>query len=401
MRILFLSSRLPYPPDRGDRLRLFHIIKRLSQTEHKLFLISFIEKKNELEYLVELRRFCDGVKVVKLSRLSSMIKAVLGIFSHTPLQISYYKSKKMKKEIERFLLEKEINVIYVHLFRMAPYVEHRSNIYKVLDLTDVISIEIERSMKYRKGLNKKIYSLESPRLRQYEKRMAAKFDETWVISETEAKILRDLSPDAHIEIVTNGVDLDYFKPEENCEKKQRIIFVGNLQVAHNIDAVLFFYEKIFPYILQKYPEIRFYVVGADPHQKIKSLSKDHRVVVTGFVRNLNQYLNEALIFVAPLRFGAGVQNKILEAMASGLPVVCTSLANQGIKAKNEKEILIADNPIEFGNLILDLIDNADKSRLMGIAGRKFVAAKFNWDHALARFSEVEELIYSKRLLRQD
>lgn len=398
MHILFLSSRLPYPPDRGDRLRLFNIIKKLSQTDNRLFLISFIENKRELEYAKELDKLCDEVKVIKLSRLSSEIKAALRIFSHIPLQISYYKSKIMQKQIDAFIHKKEINVIYVHLFRMAPYVEHYSNIHKILDLTDIISTEIERSMKYRSGLNKKIYSLELPRLRQYEKRLSAKFEESWVISEAEAKILRDLSPEANVKIITNGVDLDCFKPRNRLEKKESIIFVGNLQVAHNIDAVLFFYEKIFPHISYEYPNIKFYIIGADPHQSIKNLAKDQRVVVTGFVENLNRYLNESLVFVAPLRFSAGIQNKILEAMSSCLPVVCTALANEGIKARNGEEILIADNPIEFANLVMHLIRNSEKRKSLGIAGRRFVETKFSWDHALARLSEIKELIQSKQFI---
>lgn len=395
MNILFLCSRFPYPPDRGDRQRMFSIIKRLSFSHHRLFLISFIAQKEELDHIDHLKRYCEEVIVERLPVYKSKTKATLGLFSKLPLQVAYYQSKKMKQRIAKFVNEKLIDVIYVHLFRMAPYVEHHQNLYKLIDLTDVISSEIEKSLKYRSGPNKWVYSLELPRIRNYESKISAQFDECWVISQTDADILRKLSPSGNIVVIPNGVDMTFFRPLDNNTKEKIVIFVGHLRVAHNVDAVLFFYHNVFPLVIQKYPETKFYIVGANPHSKIKRLCKDPHVVVTGFVQNLNHYLNMACVFVAPLRFSTGIQTKILEAMSAGVPVVCSSLANEGLRAKVGQEILVADDPLDFASLVNELMGHPERARFVTKKARAFVERNLNWKLAVDRIGKIEKIVQGK------
>lgn len=401
MNILFLCSRFPYPPDRGDRLRLFNIMKELSFSNHRLFLISFIARKEELNYIDHMKGYCEEIMVEHLPPHKSEMKAALGLFSEWPLQVAYYQSKNMKKRIDTFLNQKPVDLIYVHLFRMASYVQQRENPYRLVDLTDVISSEIERSLEYRAGLNKWIYSLELARIREYERRISAEFDECWVISQNDADILKKLSPRSSIAVIPNGVDMSFFRPLDNNTKKKIVIFVGHLRVAHNVDAVLYFYHNIFPLVTREHPETKFYVVGADPHSKIKRLSEDPRVVVTGYVPNLNDYLNMARVFVAPLRFSTGIQNKILEAMAAGLPVVCSSLANEGLKATVGEEIMVADDPSDFANLVSELVGCPEKAEFLATKGRAFVQKNTSWKLAVDRIGEIEKGLLGTQRINQE
>lgn len=390
MNILFLSSRIPYPPIRGDKLRLYHIIRKLSSSGHRLFLISFIEEREEISYIKRLRGYCEEVIVEYLPRYRSEIKALKGIFTKLPLQVAYYQSGRMKKIIDNFLSGKTVDLIYVHLFRMAPYALNYKDVYKILDLTDVVSKEIELSISHRSGIKKLIYNLEFPRIRRYEIIISSEFDETWVISEYEAKLLRSYSPNSRVEVVTNGVDTDYFRPVNIKKNLFSLIFVGNLQVDHNVDAILYFYKDIFPLIRRKIPQTKFYITGASPDHRVKILSRDKNVVVTGLVKDLNLNLNKANIFIAPLRFSAGVQNKILEAMSAGLPVVCSPLANQGIEAVPEREILIANNSLHFAEQLIYLMENPERCKEIGLSARKFVKKYFKWENVIKKFQTIED-----------
>jgi sugar transferase (PEP-CTERM/EpsH1 system associated) len=401
MNILFLCSRFPYPPNRGDKLRAFNIIRELSSANHRLYLISFIAESKELNYLDHLKRYCEEVIVEYLPPYRSQIKAALGLFSKRPLQIAYYQSRKMRRRIHEFLNQNSIDLIYVHLFRMASYVEHHQNLYKLVDLTDAVSSEMEKSLEYRSGINKWIYSLEFSRIREYERKITTGFDECWVISQRDAEILKKLSPSSNIVVMPNGVNMNFFRPLNNSTKEKIIIFVGHLRVDHNIDAVLFFYHDIFPLIIKKYPETNFYIVGPDPHSKIKNLCKDPRVIVTGFIEDLNHYLNKAMVFVAPLRFASGIQNKILEAMSAGVPVVCSSLANEGLQAKVGQDILVADNPLEFANLVNDLMNNPKKVEFLTQNAREFVRRNFNWNLAVDRITGIERMIRGRPAPERD
>ncbi|HVP35642.1 MAG TPA: TIGR03087 family PEP-CTERM/XrtA system glycosyltransferase [Terriglobales bacterium] len=392
METLFLTSRLPFPPNRGDKLRVFNFLKNLSRAGQIIHLLSFIGSEKEQEYLIELHKFCEKIVTVLLPPLASNLKAVFGLLDKIPLQVSYYRSNKMFREVKRMMDENKYDVIYVHLFRMAPYVLNCKNVYKIVDLTDVVSKEIELSISHRSGIKKWIYNVEFPRIRSYETKISSEFDETWVISKHEAELLRKYSPYSKIEVVPNGVDIDYFKPLNLEEDPYRLIFVGNLQIDHNIDAILYFYKEIFPVVRRKIPQTKFYIVGASPDHRLSNLARDKNVIITGLVDDLNLYLNQANIFVAPLRFSAGVQNKILEAMSAGLPVVCSDLANQGIKATPEREILIANNSLHFAEQLLYLLKNHERCKVIGLSAREFVKRNFKWETVVERFQVSEERV---------
>jgi len=279
---------------------------------------------------------------------------------------------------------------------MAYYVEEcQQGIYKVLDFTDVISNHLERSIKFRSWLERQIYSVEWLRIKEYEKKISRKFDECWVISRKEAEILSNFSPLANVKIVPNGVDLELFKPIKD-NKDDRLIFVGYLRSAYNVDAILFFCRQILPRVKKAFPSVKFYVVGDQPPRKIRALAKEGNVVVTGFVDDLCGLLNKSKIFVAPFQFSSGVQNKILEAMASGLPVVCTSLTNEGLGATPNEEILIADDPKKFSDYLIELLTDDKRREKIGLQAREFVKRNFDWNRVVQRIEEIGNFIFTNR-----
>lgn len=388
MQILCLTSRLPYPPTRGDRLRAYNFIKHLS-AEHTLHLVSFIAQDAETQYLDPLKEFCRQIQVVRMSKTQSALAVARNIWRPEPLQTLYYRSKEMRRRVNQMLSANQFDAVYVHLFRMAPYVAGYSNLYRILDLTDVISSEVKRSMPYRNFLSRTIYGLEQPRIARVERQLVNTFDEAWLISRHDHQLLANECPSANILVIPNGVDVGRFYPTDQPPRPNSLIFVGHLGVFHNIDAVSFLVQAVLPLVRQRVSDCSVNIVGAEPVAQVQSLAQNPAVTVTGFVDDLNAYLNKATVFVAPLRFAAGVQNKVLEAMAAGRPVVTTSVVNKGLGASPGLELFVADTAPEMADCIVSLLNDADLASAIGRAGRKFVQQHFGWHHAVDRMRVIE------------
>jgi glycosyltransferase involved in cell wall biosynthesis len=273
---------------------------------------------------------------------------------------------------------------------MAPYVANHPELYRVVDLTDVISTEVGRSLPYRGALSRLLYMLERPRIARYERWVAENFEETWLISAADRDVLTRACPTANIQVITNGVDIDTLHPTGADPVPGRLIFVGHMGVFHNIDAAEVLARDVLPLVRRLIPAASLQIVGADPALRVQQLGSIPSVEVAGFVPDLNAALNQAAVFVAPLRFAAGIQNKVLEAMAAGRPVVTTSLVNEGLGAEPGEEILLADTPAALAACLVELLSDEETRNQVGAAGRRFVTRKFSWDHAGRRMSEIEE-----------
>jgi sugar transferase (PEP-CTERM/EpsH1 system associated) len=391
MQILVLTPRLPYPPNRGDRLRAFNFIKHLSQ-EHKLSLVSFIADQSEQELLPSLADYCQELRVLQMGPAHSTVSVACNLWRSDPFQILYYRSQAMHRLVDRVLRENNFDVVYVHLFRMAPYVAHWSQSYRIVDLTDVISQEVVRSLPYRGLLSRLIYRMDRSRIERYERLVAESFEETWLISEADRQILSRDCLDANIQIVTNGIDREHFYPTDQPCKPNHLIFVGHLRVFHNVDGARHLVQDILPLVRRQIPDCTLEVVGADPGPQVRRLADNPAVTVTGFVPDLNTYLNRAAVFVAPLRFAAGVQNKVLEAMATARPVVTTSVVNAGLGAQPGHEILVADDAPTAAEQIVTLLRDGDLRARIGTAGLRFVRDKYRWEHVVRRMRAIQGLL---------
>jgi polysaccharide biosynthesis protein PslH len=395
MRILFITSRLPYPPNRGDRLRAFNFIKSLHR-EYEIYLISFISNAIELKHLPALEQYCKDIKLIKKRPIKSALSVILNFWKPEPLQSLYYRSSKMSSIINHTLVENPIDVVYVHLFRMAQFVIDQEHHYRILDLTDVISEEIKRSLPYRNFVWKLLYSIEYSRIERYEKKLANLFDEIWLISKAEQNKLKSQTSQSNILTITNGIDTQIFHPIDVNPIPYSLIFTGHMGIPHNIDAARFFALEVLPGIQKVFPESTFIIAGAEPARSVLDLSYQPNVKVLGYVEDLNYELNRAQIFVAPLRFAAGVQNKVLEAMAAGRPVITTSIVNEGINAKADEDIIIADTPDEYIMKISRLFSDRTLQEKIGLSGENFVRNNFSWDFVSRRMNYLESKITSNR-----
>ena len=388
MRVLFLTSRLPYPPDRGDRYRTFNFIRQMS-AEHDVVLVSFIGSEKERAHVEALEPYCSAVHVVLQTPLQSVRAVALNAWRKTPLQVLYYRSRAMRRTIDELAATASCDAVYIHLFRMAPYGERLRDHYRIVDLTDAVSREIEQSLPYRGLLSRAVYTLERPRIERYERLVTADCDEAWFIAERDRRVLARACPEADTYVVPNGVDLERYRPPAKEPGPHELVFVGNMSVLHNIDAVQYLVREILPGVRARAPEAHLTVVGADPVPDILALNEHPAVTVTGFVPDLNRALNRAAVFVAPLRFAAGVQTKVIEAMAAGRPVVTTRVVNEGVGAVPDRDLLVADDPAVLIGQIAALCGDPERRRRLGAAARRFVAEHHTWRVLTDRMRAVE------------
>jgi len=394
MRLLFLTSRLPWPPDRGDKIRTFNILRKLSE-DHEIYLVSFVADKSEEAEVKILEQYCHEIHTVNLPFWQSVFSVCLNGWRGSPLQVEYYRSKKMDRLIDRIIVDEQIDAVYVHLFRMAPYVSKQSGLFRIVDLTDIISQEISSSLPYRSIPSRFIYKVEVKRIASYECLVAKWADETWLVSQSDILRLERVCPGKNVQLVPIGVDRDVFFPMNRKPRKNKLIFVGNLNVFHNVDAITYFVQDIFPIIKGTVPDCSFTIVGAGESSKVRNLANVPGVTLSGFVENLNEELNKAVIFVAPLRFSAGVQFKVLQAMAAGVPVIATRNVAAGLGARPEHEIEVADNAQEFAEKVIKLLKDHQQRSALGLAGRTFIEDQFSWHMVADRVKIIESRILKK------
>ncbi|MEZ4771126.1 MAG: TIGR03087 family PEP-CTERM/XrtA system glycosyltransferase [Caldilineales bacterium] len=392
MRLLCLTPRLPFPPDRGDRLRAFNLIKRLGG-EHELHLLSFIASDKERQHTAALSPYFKSVQVVQLSPRRSAATAALNAWRRLPMQALYYRSAAMQRLVDETLRRQRFDAAYIHLFRVAPYLDRQRGLYRVVDLTDVISSELARSMAYRGAASRLVYKVERPRIARYEREVAQRFEEVWLVSEHDRQLLAAECPDANTRVVPNGVDLGTFHPTGQPAEPNSLLFTGHMRVFHNIDAATFLAQEILPLVRRQIPDCTLTLAGADPGPDVQALASEPGVTVAGYVPDLNAALNRTAVFAAPLRFAAGVQNKVLEAMAAGRPVVTTPVVNQGLGAQPGRDLLIADDAATMASQIVGLLRDGAQREQIGRAGREFVSRRFSWDVAADRMQEIAQALH--------
>jgi len=378
MRILLITPRLPYPPYRGDKLKIFNLLKRLSK-ENSVHLVSFVEKKSELDYLPYLSPYCEAIEVVPLRRWQSYLKCFFGLFSKLPLQVHYFKSQRMRRRLEEICRSHHFEVIHTHLIRMAQYTTALRHPLKALDLTDAVSLYLQRFLAREKNpVMKLLLKLELARISRYES-VVEQFHACFVCSEPDREQLRKAAPEANIRIIPNGVDLAYFSNSTAVKyEPHRIVFTGNLTYHPNIDGIFYFVQEIFPLIKKEASAAKFYIVGQSPPAQVRALASAE-VIVTGFVEDIKQHYLSSAVAVSPIRFGAGTLNKILEPLALGVPVVATSMGIEGLDLSIGKDILVADRPHAFAKHVIHILKDNEFRDKLGKAGMTIVRRLYDWD----------------------
>lgn len=407
-KILVLTPRFPYPVIGGDKLRIYYICKELKRAGFELTLISFVEDEKEKEAVND--NIFAKIITVRLPKWRSYLNTEFGIFSKKPLQISYYRSKKMQDAINEMLARAPYDGVLVHLIRMAPYALSLSSgvpnisvpissdiglrkIRFILEMTDAISLNYERNRKQSgRGLMGLIYRIEENRVRKYEKLCLEKFDASVVVSKIDAAYLNQSTENKYkdkLQVMGNGVMENFLKSETRERDPNVIVFEGNLRTHQNEDAILYFVSNIYPLIKREIAGVRFRIVGANPSSKISRLNSKNGIEVTGEVSDVKAELSKAAVSVAPMRIVAGVQNKVLESMVTGTAVIGTTVAFSGIPdAKEGEHYIKQDDPKEFAKAIVTLMRDESKRKSIGEAGKKLVSENYTFDRQLAGYSEL-------------
>jgi sugar transferase (PEP-CTERM/EpsH1 system associated) len=379
MKILYIAHRIPYPPNKGEKIRAFHQIQYLSRI-HEVYLTCLVDEKKDLPSVKVLEKYCTSVDAVYRDKLVSRVLALFALFTNKPLSVASFYSRALARKIARRLRSERFDRIFVSCSAMTEYVRHVSDIPKVVDFVDVDSEKWRLYADYRPFPLSWIYRLEAKRLARYEEEIVQGFDHSLFISDREVALFQQRVKNRPISFIGNGVRLDYFSPQDkSCADQPFIVFTGVMDYFPNIDAARYFCEEVFPLIRGALPDAHFYIVGRNPSWQVGKLGCQPQVTVTGAVPDIRPYLKKAMIAVVPLRIAGGVQNKILEAMAMGLPVVGTSKAFQGIHATVTDGIRIADEPKEFARQVLMLLKDPRLRRQCSLQARRYVERYHCWE----------------------
>ena len=379
MKVLFIANRFPYPPFRGDKLKIYNLCKRLS-AKHELHLICFSENASDLQYKAELENIYKSITIVPLPKLKSYANVLLGLFGKLPLQVNYFKSRRFQLALNQLLKQETFDAIHVQHLRMAQFAQQIQSTYTILDLPDAFSLYWKRRLQVpRNVLSKVLDAIESKRVIAYEKAILNDFDLNLVCSKEDLTFLKQHHTVDHIALLPNGVDTDVFKSNNHdYTHNETLLFTGNMDYAPNVDAVHYFCKDILPIIHAHKPNVKFIIAGQRPIDSVKQLANKH-VEVTGFIPELSTMYNQASVVVAPLRFGAGTQNKVLEAMSMGIPVVCSNIGFEGLGIKDGEGAFMRTDAIGFAQQVIDLLNDAALRQRTGEKGASVIRAHFSWD----------------------
>ena len=393
--ILYLCHRIPYPPNKGDKIRSFNEIKFLSRTGI-VDLITMADDPKDMKYTGELKQFCRKVMVFPLNKTVATLKGAASLMTGQSISQGYFYKKEFQKAVDSLTAAHNYDTLICFSSPMAEYVFKSAK--KMEGLADTLIMDFcdIDSDKWNQYAEKKtfplnlLYRTEARRLLAFEKKINRKFHRSVFISEKEADLFKAQHSDAkNIDIIPNGVDHTYFNPENAVTSTENslpvVAFFGAMDYYANVDGALWFVDKILPLIKKKIPEILFYIVGSNPDHRLKALTADLSIKVTGFVEDIRGYYANTKVCVIPLRIARGVQNKVLEAMSMAKAIVTTSPAVQGIEVYDGALLKIEDDSDSFAAQVICLLQDELLRKKMGQAARHHMIENFNWDHNMERF----------------
>lgn len=383
MKIFVLLSRVPYPIEKGDKLRAFHQIRCLAK-HNEIILCALSDSAVHPEALNELNKFCREVHIIPIRKPGMVWNVVKAFLNGNPLQVGYFYRCKAQKKIDNLIKQSNPDHIFCQLIRVSEYVKN-SAVSKTLDYQDIFSMGAKRRAETSSFPMKIPFLMEYRRLFRYEKMIFEKFNNKTIISQPDRDLLPHPSRN-EVAVIPNGVDYSYFSPVKG-EKKYDIVFTGNMGYPPNIDAARFIAEEIFPLVLKQFPTAKLLLAGATPHARVQALQSGN-ITVSGWMADIRDSYASSRIFIAPMRIGTGLQNKLLEAMAMEMPCITSDLANQALGARQNEEILIGSNAGDYAAHVIKLLSDQNYAELMAQNGHAFVKKVFSWENSVA---ELEKL----------
>jgi sugar transferase (PEP-CTERM/EpsH1 system associated) len=387
MKLFVLLSRIPYPLEKGDKLRAYHQVKLLAE-KHEVHLCCLTDAIPHPEARKELEKICDEVTILRLNRLLIIWRMFLAFFSDKPFQVHYFYQWRIHRQIERLIQTVKPDHIYCQLIRTTEYVKNLHTIPKTLDYMDAFNKGMDRKIKDARWHSKWFLSKESQRLVAYENLIFDYFENHTIISAQDRKLI--FHPDREkIKVIPNGVDFNFFKPQKK-EKKYDILFTGNMSYPPNVNSALYLIDEIFPLLQQEYPNIKLLIAGVKPHRSLLERASE-QVVVSGWMEDIRDAYAESKIFVAPMLIGTGLQNKLLEAMSMELPCITSPLANNALGGEPGKHLLVSKSTKEYAEAISHLLQNNEEAQQIGKSGGAWVRENYNWR---ATVEQLEQLLQS-------
>ena len=387
MRLLVLLSRFPFPLDKGDKLRAFHQLRCLAR-EHEICLFALSDGEVTPAAEAAVRPLCRGGLLVHRLRRPGIVRHMArALATGRPLQVGYYYNADAQRRMDMLLREFQPEHIYCQLIRMAEYLRpHAGQWPATLDYMDVFSAGMARRVALAPAWQRPVLALEARRLATYEARAFGWFQHHTIISDQDRQLIPHPGRQ-HIRLVLNGIDTDYFRPRPAAEKTCEVLFCGNMAYHPNVDAACFLAEEIMPLVRQRHPGARLLVAGTTPTARVLALASPE-VEISGWVPDIRAAYAGARVFVAPMRVGTGLQNKLLEAMAMQLPCVTTTLANNALRGMPGQDLEVADAADALAAHIAGLLADADAAARLAERGHGFVKKHYNWTAATNQLSEL-------------
>ena len=392
--LLYLVHRIPWPPNKGDKIRSYHILLHLAK-HFRVHLGTFIDDPADSVYLPELEKICASVCVRPLPPIRTKLRALTGLLTGEPLTLPWYRDAALRRWVDRTLREKNVEQAFIFSSTMAQYLPDASELTRVVDFVDVDSDKWTQYAATKRWPMSAVYRREGRKLLEYERKVARHSDASLFVSPAEAASFREFAPESATRVyaMNNGVDATYYSPEAvdgnspYPSGKATIVFTGAMDYWPNVDAVIWFAEAVLPRLRDRHPGIAFYIVGNRPAPQVRALAELPGITVTGFVADIRPWIRHATLCVAPLRIARGVQNKVLEAMALARPIVATPQALEGLTAQPGSEILLA--PADAA-LFADTVSHQLSSphEALGAAARARILADHDWERNLDRMEEL-------------
>jgi sugar transferase (PEP-CTERM/EpsH1 system associated) len=386
--LLYLVHRLPYPPNKGDKVRSFNLLRHLS-ARHRVFLGTFIDDPQDEAYVDKVRNYCADLHIVRLSPRAARLRSLRGLLAGEALTLPYYRNAGLQAWVSRTLDEQAIDATVIFSSAMAQYVGDVAQLPTLVDFVDVDSAKWTQYAANHRWPLSWLYRREGERLLAFERSVAQRATRSFFVTENETELFCRSAPESkgRVEAMSNGVDAEFFSPEHvfsspYASSEVALVFTGAMDYWPNIDAVSWFAAEILPQLLPRWPGLRFYIVGRSPAPAVSALAGEN-VVVTGTVDDVRPYLQHAAVVVAPLRLARGIQNKVLEAMSMGLPVVASQECAGAIDAVAERDFMTAGTVGDYLRQIESLLHSPDRAAAMGKAARQQVLARYSWDAHLS------------------
>lgn len=380
MKIFVLLPRIPYPLEKGDKLRAYNQVKQLAKhNEIVLCALNDDPLVDEQQAFQALQPYCASVNFIRISKPQIFLGMTRAFFKGWPMQCGYFYNRKAAKKVDALIARHQPDILFGQLVRVAEYLRHK-DLPKAIDYQDVFSYGMKRRHDIASWITKPVFNMEYRRLCRYEAAVFDAFDVKAIISQPDRDLIPHPKKD-EILIIPNGVDHEYFQPRQE-EKRYDIVFTGNMSYAPNVNAVEYLANEIMPLVWKRLPEAKMYIAGATPDPKVRHVASD-RIIVSGWLDDIRDAYAQSQVFIAPMRIGTGLQNKLLEAMSMRLPAITTPLANASLGAKPNEEILVGHNAEELAQHIITLLTDKEKSEQIAQSGFDFTNRVYDWGKSTA------------------